>query len=305
MGRKPRNRRVLEVASSSPPCTTSIDSRQVTGMAAGSGQRWWWVALGSMMLGWAVGPEAGAEPAHRPQVVVLCLQNSSNFGGRLLGRRAADQLAVDLGATGAWRVVDRAQTDRAAAQRDLQPPYAVAYMQQIGHALGGDLIVAGAVQRVEVDPRLGAVRVGLLVEMVDQVAGQAVMTVLQTGTVRRNAREPEPTDVLVGKALALASAEAVRASAVGLGFMGSVSAPSDGKTVQLKLPADAAAQTGQRLLIYRGVVEGDQRTPGKLIATAMISEITGESCRARVLGSAGDIHTGDLAVTLGRLEKRP
>jgi hypothetical protein len=258
-----------------------------------------------MMLGWAVGPDAGAEPAHRPQVVVLVLQNSSNFGGRLLGRRAADQLAVDLGATGAWRVVDRAQTDRAAAQRDLQPPYAVGYLQQIGHALGGDLIVAGAVQKVEVDPRLGAVRVGLLVEMVDQVAGQAVLAVLHTGTVRRNAREPEPTDVLVGKALALASAEAAKASAVGVGLLGTVTEPGDGKTIKVSLAAEAAAQTGQRLLVYRGVVEGDQKTPGKLIATAMITEVAGESCRARVLSSAGDIHTGDLAVTLCRLEKRP
>ena len=184
----------------------------------------------SLVGGAGAGRAGAAEADFRPQVVVLTGHNNSSHGGRLLGRRAADQLALDLAATGVWRVTDRAQTDRTAAQRDLQPPYAVAYLQQIGHALGGDLVVSSVVQRVEVDPRQGAVRVVLQVEIVDQVAGQAVMNTQYSGTVRRDAREPEPTDVLVGRALALAAGAAARASAVGVGAAGTITDPGNGNT---------------------------------------------------------------------------
>lgn len=242
-----------------------------------------------------------AAPCHaafRPGALVLPFNNSSVYSGHLLGRRAADQLALDLGATGAWRVVDRAQADRAAEQRDLRPPYAVAYLQDLGHALGGDVIFSGAIQKLEVDPKLAKITVTIYVEGTDQVSGQSVLGTLQTGEARANAAAPEPTDVLIGRALADATAKAAAAAAKGTGVTGTISEPGDAKTVTLKLAPGAQAATGMRFLLYRAGLEGDQPTPTKLIATLMVTKTSADSATANVLARSGDIHTGDIAVSI-------
>ncbi|MEI6501501.1 MAG: hypothetical protein WCP21_10825, partial [Armatimonadota bacterium] len=126
----------------------------------------------------------GAAPSYaafRPGAVVLGFGNTSAYSGHLLGRRAADQLALDLGGSGVWRVLDRAQTDRACEQRDLRSPYATAYLQELGHALGGDVLFTGTVQKLEVDPKEGKIAVTVYVEALDQVSGQTALATLQTG----------------------------------------------------------------------------------------------------------------------------
>lgn len=241
-------------------------------------------------------------PCHagfRPGAAVLSFQNTSVYSGHLLGRRAADQLALDLGASGLWRVVDRAQCDRACAQRDLRPPYAVAYQQELGHALGADVIFAGAVQRLEVDPKLGRIRVTVYVEATDQVSGQSILGTLQSGEARRNERTPEPTDVLIGEALARACGAVAEAAARSTGIIATVADPGDGKTVSLTLPPGAVVRSGYRFLLYRAVTEGGEHVPGKLIAALMAVETpTTATCRLKVLARAGDIHTGDIAVSV-------
>ena len=247
---------------------------------------------------------APAQAAFRPGALVLTFANSSLYSGHLLGRRAADQLALDLGASGAWRVVDRAQADRALAQRDLTPPYAVAYLQEMGHALGGDVIFTGAIQKLDVDAKLGKLSVSLYVEATDQVSGQTVLGTLQTGEARANPASPEPTDVLIGRAVADATAKAAAVAAQGTGAMAMVADPGDAKTVVLKPAPGAALASGTRLFLYRAVTEGDQPTPGKLIATLMITKVSPDTVVAKVLGRAGDIHTGDLAVSICPFEKK-
>jgi hypothetical protein len=241
----------------------------------------------------------------RPAVAVLRLRNLSAYGGDLLGRRAADQLALDLGSTGVWRVQDRTQTDRACLQRDLRPPYAVGYMQEIGHALAADLVSSGALQAVEVDPRAGVVRVTIYVEAVDQVSGQLVVGTQQSAETRRDTDHPLPTDVLVGRAVAVACAKAAKVTALGPALQGEVTDPRDSKSVLLKLPEQAALRPGQRLLLYRAVTEGEAHVPGRLIAALMVTEAKAGSAEARVLAHSGDIHTGDIAVTVSDAPQRP
>lgn len=246
----------------------------------------------------AGGQPGAAAVKFRPAVAVLTVQNLSNHGGGLLGRRAADQLALDLGNTGAWRVLDRAQTDRACRQRELSPPYAVGYMQAVGHALGADLVAGGTVQTVTVDARAGVARLALYVEIVDQVSGQLVVGAQQKAEARRDSAKPEPTDVLVGRALAEACAKAAKLSAAGPGAQGEVTDPGDGKAVVLKLADQAVLKPGQRLLLYRAITEGEERLPGKLIAAVMVAKSDATTTEARVLARSGDIHTGDIAVTI-------
>jgi hypothetical protein len=222
----------------------------------------------------------------------------SLYSGYLLSRRAADQLALDLGGTACWRVVDRAQTARAMQQRQLRPPYAVWLMQELAHALGADVVFTGAIQKVEVDAKAGKIRLTLLVEGVDQVSGQSVVATVQTGEARRDEKAPQPTDVLVGQALAAASQLAAKVAAVNTGFMTTVSDPGDAKTVQLKRPADFEVKTGYRFLLYRAVPEGEGRVPGRLLAALMVTDVGAETCKATVLAKAGDIHTDDIAVSV-------
>ena len=246
---------------------------------------------------------APCEAAFRPGALVLPFQNTSSYSGHLLGRRAADQLALDLGASGVWRVVDRAQTDKALAQRRLRPPYAVAYLQELGHSVGGDLIFTGTIQKLEVEPKIGRLAVTIYCEATDQVSGQSVLATVQTGESRRNEREPVPTDVLIGHALADACAKVAAVAARNTGVVAEVTDPDEAKAVALKLPAGSNIASGSRFLLYRGVVEGQERVPGKLIGSLMVTEVRGEKCTARVLARSGDIHSGDIAVSVCLPEK--
>jgi hypothetical protein len=148
------------------------------------------------------------------------------------------------------------------------------------------------------------VRLTVYVEAVDQVSGQLVVGTQQTATERRNPAQPEATDVLVSKALAGACAQAARATATGPGVQGEVADPRDGKTIALKLPEQVALKPGQRLLLYRPTLEGDERGPGKLIAAVMVTKSEAAATEARVLARGGDIHTGDIAVTVGEAPQR-
>jgi hypothetical protein len=246
---------------------------------------------------------APCEASFRPGVLVLPFQNASTYSGHLLGRRAADQLALDLGGSGVWRVVDRADTDRAIQQRRLQPPYAVAYLQELGHALGGDLIFTGAIQKLDVEPKIGRLAITIYCEATDQVSGQSVLATAQMGESRRNDREPVPTDVLIGQALADACAKVAALAARNTGVVAEVSDPDEAKTVTLKLPAGASIASGSRFLLYRAVLEGQEHVPGKLIGSLMVTEVRGDQCTARVLARIGDIHSGDIAVSVCLPEK--
>lgn len=235
----------------------------------------------------------------RPALAVLPMHNLSGYGGALLGRRAADQVALDFGSSGAWRVLDRAQSDRACQQREMTPPYAVGYMQELAHALGADLVCSGAVQSVEVDGRAGVVRLTMYVEVVDQVSGQMVVASRPAVVVRRSAGAPEPTDALVSRALAQAAAEAAELAAAGPRVQGEVTSPGSDGVVELAFVTQAGVKPGQRLLLYRPFAEGDVKVPGRLLAALMVIRADGSTVRAEVLGRSGDIHTGDLAVAVG------
>lgn len=241
---------------------------------------------------------AAGAATFRPGAAVLPFHNTSMYSGHLLGRRAADQLALELGATGVWRVVDRAQTDQALEQRGLRPPYAVGYLQELGHALQADVIFTGTVQRLDVDKKTGGIRMTVFVEAVDQVSGQAVQAVTKTAEVRRNDRTPEPTDVLIGRSLAGVLAEVAVATGKYTGIIGEVAEPGDGTTVKLKLPENSGVETGFRFLLYRAVTEGEERVPQKLLASVMITKVSGTQADARVLARGGDIHSGDVAVSM-------
>ncbi len=234
----------------------------------------------------------------RPGAAVLDFQNVGGYSGHLLSRRAADQLALDLGATGCWRVIDRTQTRRAAQQRGLKPPYAVGLMQELAHAVAADVVFTGAVQKLEVNAREATIRLTLLVECVDQISGQRAAATVQVGEVTAREKAPAPTDVLVGEALATASAQAAKAVSVNTGLALTVTDPGEGKTVQLKPAAGVQVKSGYRLLLYRALVEGEERTPGKLLAALMVSEVGADTCKAQVLARAGDIHTDDIAISI-------
>lgn len=239
-----------------------------------------------------------AQASFRPGAVVLTMGNTSTYSGHLLDRRAADQLALDLGATGVWRVIDRAQTDRATQQRDLRPPYATAYLQELAHALQGDVVFTGTVQKLEVVAKEGKLAVTVYVEALDQISGQIALATLQTGEARRNDRTPEPTDVLIGQALADATAKVAAVAARSTGIIATVIDPDDAKQITLKLPTGAVVKSGYRFLLYRAVPEGEERVPGKLIATLMVTTVNDGQSMATVLAKAGDIHTDDIAVSI-------
>lgn len=242
-------------------------------------------------------PQLPAAP-FRPGAMVLGFQNVSGYSGHLLGRRAADQLALDLGGTGSWRVIDRSQTRRGAQKRDLRAPYAVGLMQELAHALGADVIFTGAIQKLEISAKAGTVRLTLLVEAVDQISGQSALATVQTGEVSVRDRDPEPTDVLIGQALAAACALAAKAAAANTGLALTVADPGDGKTLRVKPGPGVTVARGYRLLLYRAMVEGEERVPGKLIAALMVTDCGPDACQAQVLAKAGDIHTDDIAVSI-------
>ena len=257
------------------------------------------VAVSAVLLAAGATGVCADEPdthAVLPRLAVLEFHDYSHYRGHLLGRRAAETLQVTLQATGRWQLIECAVARRACREMGLAPPFAAGYQQAIAHRIGAEVIVTGRIEGLEISPAAGTVTVKLVLEFVERIGGQSVLSMKVTGSAQRDHPGPRPTDIIVAEALAAACAEVATIAATVPASPAEVVAVDD-KSLTLRVGADAALRTGDIMLLYR--IKSSPRPGAELLAVLMVKNAAGTTVRAAILETLGTIYTGDLAVCVG------
>ena len=204
----------------------------------------------------ATASEAEALPA--PRAAVFSFVGPVDYPGRMVGRRAADAVFASLAEEGPWELVKRGLIERLCETEQARPPFAVGYLQMLGHRAKAPLAVTGIVEVCEVNSARGTAQVTLLVELVETLEGASLASHRGIGSAQRRADEVAPIDAIVDRALQEAALDAVRklttfdvATA-----MVAVTLP-DGR-VMLDGPEEPALRLGTRLLVYRRAGAGPE-----------------------------------------------
>jgi len=198
----------------------------------------------------------------RPRLAVLEFHDYSHYRGHLLGRRAAETLGLALKDTGRWQLINSTVVRRACRDLDLAPPFAVK----------------------------------LVLEFVERIGGQSLLSMEITGSAQRDHPAPRPTDIIVEEALAAACADVAAIAATVPAAPAEVIAV-DEKHVTLRSGAETALHTGDIMLLYR--IKSSPEPAAELLAVLMVKNTAAPTARAAVVETLGTIYTGDLAVCVG------
>lgn len=133
----------------------------------------------------------------------------------ILGRKAADAVAVEMEASGDFDVVSRQQMEDAVATRNgLQPPYTATTMRRLGEVLGARSVMSGRVVsavmgRRAADPRVREARVTIQLRQLEVRTGDFINGT-QVTEVTTDELNDFDDDVLINQSLDKAAFSAVR-----------------------------------------------------------------------------------------------
>lgn len=156
---------------------------------------------------------AGIQPASAQdvagQTVVVLDFATPNGTDPLLGRKAADALAVELQRTGEFSVVSRQRLlDEVGKQAGLQPPFNDTAQIRLGQALGASSVFSGEIAAINVVPGQSA-RARIVVRQLDATTGDYI-----NGTQNIESTEQKLTsvanEILVDEAINKSAFSAVR-----------------------------------------------------------------------------------------------
>jgi hypothetical protein len=133
----------------------------------------------------------------------------------ILGRKAADAVAVEMEASGDFDIVPRQQMEDAVATRNgLQPPYTAATLRRLGEVLGARSVFSGRVVsavlgRKATDPRVRETRVTVQLRQLEVRTGDFINGT-QVTEVTNDELNDFDDDVLMNQSLDKAAFAAVR-----------------------------------------------------------------------------------------------
>jgi hypothetical protein len=224
----------------------------------------------------------------------------------ILGRKAADAVAVEMEASGDFDVVPRQQVEDAVATRNgLQPPYIPTTMRRLGEVMGARSVMSGRVVsavlgRSAADPRVRETRVTLQLRQLEVRTGDFINGT-QVTEVTRDELNDFDDDVLMNQSLDKAAFSAVRTIRLIIFPEGRVMHTTTG-AVELSLGRRNGLLTGQRFSVMRDVankLRGPFETNVTIqrvkIAELEITQVENDQSRARVVsgGSVG-VRTNDI-----------
>lgn len=106
-------------------------------------------------------PAAEAQAREVTAAVVIPVQDASGSRDPMLAIKATDALALALEDSKAYRVISKQDLEREMRAQDLTPPLNENAQGRVGAALQADLVFTATLTKLSVDPKSGAVRVGL------------------------------------------------------------------------------------------------------------------------------------------------
>ena len=235
-------------------------------------------------------PPVIAAPAQ--SVVVLDFATDSGIDP-LIGRKAADGLAVELQRSGSFDVVPRQRVDQAVEQQPgLQPPFNNTSQIQLATAVNASSVFSGTVTNVTVTPGRMA-RVTIQVNQLDIVTGDFI-----NGTVITESSEQKlatvPNEVLVDEALnkaAFAAVRSMRQVTLPTGTVLNVAVDE----VVLSIGVNEGASIGDRYTVLRDKLDRARNVVERSkIGEVTITRVNPTQSSARVTaGGYEGVKTGD------------
>ena len=160
----------------------------------------------------AEGQGGAAAPEGRPQprltAAVVSFAEPREYQRRAVGVRAAAWMQRLLEDAGRWQMAPRDRVLALERRMNMAPPYPAGELQRIGAKLMVHLVVSGAVGAVRMDYRKHSVELQVRVELTDVATGELLAAANGKGWAVAKKSEPEPTDVIVERALGKACRDA-------------------------------------------------------------------------------------------------
>jgi len=236
-------------------------------------------------------------PAHAQdqpaQTVVVLDFATSNGIDPLLGRKAADALAVELNRTGLYKVVARQDLQKAVGeQAGLQPPFNDTAQQRLAEAVGASSVFSGQITGLQVTPNQSA-QVRILVRQLDAVTGDYI-----NGTQNIEPTEqkltPIANEVLVDEAINKVAFAAVRSMRQTTLPFGSV-LNTTRYDMELSIGTRNGVSVGQRYTVLRDVFNAGRNVTERVkTGEVTITSVEADQATAKVTtGGAAGVRTGD------------
>lgn len=270
-----------------------------------SGHKALWMRLmaRSILAGWLLpmmfalfavwqGAPAQAQDEVRQTVVVLDFATAPGLDP-LLGRKAADALAVELQRSNQYTVISRQRVDEAVGQQaGLQPPFNETAQVRLAQVVGADSVFSGTVSKVDVTPGTLA-RVDLQVRQLDASTSDYI-----NGTFARESTEQRlasvANEILVDEAINKAAFSAVRSMRQTNLPTGTV-LNTTRDDVELSIGSRNGVVSGQRYTILRDINNKARNVTERLkIGELTIKTVQNDQAIAVLsAGGAAGVRTGD------------
>jgi len=224
---------------------------------------WRWVAqflIGALTIQW-VGTAAAQitaeeeKPPPVPRVVVLDFETPKDQP-EILGRKAADAVALALADTGRYEVISRTELETAVQRLRLTPPLLPTQYALLARELKARFVVYGKVVRVIIDEKAG--RAGVQLQMLFH---DRYLDVPVNGAHVLAMTPPRPgitPDILIDHALSLAAKQAVQQAMATRLPEGQIM-QRVGKSVIINRGHDQGIRDGMQLWVYRLVRDPERR----------------------------------------------
>ena len=237
-------------------------------------------------------PVAQAQGAPAQTVIVLDFATSGGLDP-LLGRKAADGLAVELQRSGSYDVVPRQRVEEAVAQQaGLQPPYNDIAQIKLAETVNASSVFSGRIASVNVTPGRSA-RVTIEARQLDVITGDYI-----NGTVVSESTEQKlgqvANEILIDEAINKAVFAAVRSMRQTTLPTGTVLNTATDFVV-LNVGANAGARPGQRFSVLRDKYDPARNvTERRKIGEVTIARVNADQSEARIsAGGREGVQTND------------
>ena len=237
-------------------------------------------------------PVAQAQGAPAQSVIVLDFATDSGIDP-LVGRKAADGLAVELQRSGSYTVVPRQTVEETVAQQaGLQPPYNDIAQIKLAEAVNASSVFSGRVSSVQVTNGRMA-RVTLEAKQLDVVTGDYI-----NGTVVSESTEQKlgevANEILVDEAINKAVFAAVRSMRQTTLPTGTVLNVATDEVV-LSIGANAGVSVGERFSVLRDKYDRARNvTERRKIGEVTVTRVNATQSSARVsAGGQEGVDTSD------------
>ncbi len=237
-------------------------------------------------------PAAQAQGAPAQSVIVLDFATGPGLDP-LLGRKAADGLAVELQRSGSFDVVPRSRVEEAVDQQaGLQPPYNNTAQIKLAETVNASSVFSGKITAVDLNPGRSA-RVTIEVSQLDVITGDFI-----NGTVVSEPTEQKlgtvASEILVDEAInksVFAAVRSMRQTTLPVGTILNVGTDE----FVISIGADGGASVGQKYTLLRDKYDAARNvTERRKIGEVTITRVNASQSNARLsAGGTEGVKTGD------------